>query len=203
MKKIVCFGDTITEMGVVVESRGFVARLAERYVRRADVLPRGFSGYTTRDALAIVDQAVIAEHPYSVILFFGANDSVLPDQFQHVPLDEYRDNLGSLASFVASAGAWLVLVTPPPLDERKTRSRRMANTETYALACYEVALEMNLPVIDLFHLIQQHGAWERQCLIDGIHLSAAGMDILYDALIPVLNEQIPPSNLPRLGLNGV
>ena len=38
MKKIICFGDSITEMGFVIEVRGFVAQLADRYARRADVL---------------------------------------------------------------------------------------------------------------------------------------------------------------------
>lgn len=203
MKKIICFGDTITEMGLVLESRGYVARLAERYIRRADVLARGFSGYTTRDALAILNEAVLVEHPHSVILFFGASESVLPDQFHHVPLDEYRTNIEELAERIACSGAWLVVVTPPPLDERKTISRRMAHTEPYALASYEVALEMNLPVIDLFHLIQQQRDWERRCMIDGIHLSSAGMDILYEALVTELNKQMPLHNLPQLGINGV
>ena len=203
MKKIICFGDTITEMGLVVESRGYVARLAERYTRRADVLARGFSGYTTRDALAVLDRAVLAEHPQCVVLFFGASDSVLPDQFQHVPLDEYRNNIQELATRIACSGAWLIFVTPPPADEQKTLSRRMTHTEQYALACYEVALEMNLPVIDLFHLIQQHSEWERKCLMDGIHLNAHGMDILYEALVVELNKQMPLQDLPRLGMNGV
>ncbi len=203
MKKIICFGDTITEMGLVVESRGFVARLAERYIRRADVLTRGFSGYTTRDALAILDQAVLAEHPHSVVLFFGASDSVLPDQFQHVPLEEYRANIRELATQIACSGAWVLLITPPPLDERKTRSRTMAHTEQYALACYETALEMNLPVIDLFHLVQQHEGWERKCLVDGIHLNAAGMDLLYEAVVAELNKQMPLHEVPRLGIGDV
>ena len=203
MKKILCFGDTITEMGIVVESHGFITRLAERYQRRADVLARGFSGYTTRDALSIVDTAVIAERPSFVILFFGASDSVLPDQFQHVPLEEYRENLEELASRIAGAGAWLVMVTPPPLDERKTRSRKMEHTEQYALACYEAALEMNVPVIDLFHLIQLHPEWERRLMLDGIHLSARGMDILYEAIVAELEKHIPLSSLPRLGIEGI
>lgn len=203
MKKIICFGDTITEMGLVVESRGFVARLAERYIRRADVLARGYSGYTTREALAIVEPAVLAERPMCVILFFGACDSVMSDQFQHVPIDEYRENIRSLATQIAASGAWLMLVTPPPLDERKTRSRQLAHTEKYALACYEIALEMNLPVIDLFHLIQQQQNWEKKCLMDGIHLSAQGMDVFYEAIVQELNNELPPNKLPRAGVEGL
>lgn len=203
MQKIVCFGDTITEMGVVIESRGFVAQLAERYVRRADVLARGFSGYTTREALRILHTAVLAEHPDIVILSFGMNDSALPGQIQHVPVEEYRSNLQEMATRIAVGGAWLILVSPPPLDERKTRSRRMDFTEQYALACFELGAEMNVPVVDSFHLIQQVDDWERKCLVDGLHLTAHGMDLLYEALVAVLDKQQPLKDFPRLSHNGL
>ncbi len=203
MQKIVCFGDTITEMGVVIESRGFVAQLAERYVRRADVLARGFSGYTTREAMQILHGAVLAEHPDIVILSFGMNDSALPGQIQHVPLEEYRENLQEMATRIAVGGAWLILVSPPPLDERKTRSRRMDYTEQYALACFELGAEMNVPVVDLFHLIQQVDDWEGGCLVDGLHLTAHGMDLLYEALVAILDKQQPLKDFPRLAHNGL
>ncbi len=203
MKKIICFGDTITEMGVVTESRGYVARLAERYVRRADVLVRGFSGYTTREALSIVDDAVLAEKPACVIVQLGLHDSVLPAQFLHVPVDEFHANLEELVSRIACSGAWLVLVSPPPVHERRTRTRTMEHTEAYVSACLHVGMDMNVPVVNLFRLISHHDHWEKRCLSDGVHLSAAGMDILYDALIPELDEQMPLHSLPRLGVPGI
>lgn len=203
MKKIICFGDTITEMGVVTESRGYIPRLAERYVRRADVLVRGFSGYTSRDALAIVDEAVVQEHPACVLVQFGLQDSVLPAQFLHVPVDEFSANMEELVSRIACSGAWLVLVTPPPVDERRTRTRTMEHTETYVSACLNVGASMNVPVVNLFRLISHHDYWEKRCLSDGVHLSAIGMDILYDALVPELDEQIPLQALPRFGVPGI
>lgn len=203
MKTIVGFGDTLMEQGLVTESRGFLARLAERYARRADVLARGYAGYTTREALKLVQPSVIANTPHSVLLAFGSSDSVRPDQFQHVPLDEYRANLESMANDIAYAGAWVIMITPPPFDERKTRSRTMEQTGQYALACYEVALEMNCPVIDLYHLLQQHPNWEERCLYDGLHFSATGMDILYDAIVNAYEKLLPLSECPRDGVDGL
>lgn len=203
MKKIICFGDTITEMGIVTESRGYAARLAERYVRRADVLVRGFSGYTTREALTIVDSVVLAEHPACVIMQFGLHDSVLPNQFLHVPVEEYHANLEELVSRIACFGAWLVLVTPPPVDERRTRTRTQEHTGAYVSACLHVGVDMNVPVVNLFRLISHYNHWETRCLSDGVHLTATGMDILYDALIPELDQQIPLQALPRQGVPGI
>ncbi len=203
MKRIICFGDTITEMGMSLEMRGYVARLAERYVRRADVLCRGFSGYTTREALDILYAAVLSEHPDIVIFFFGVNDSVLPDQVTHVPPDEYKANLQEMASRIAWAGGWLIMINPPPVDEAKIMNRRMEHTAQYAHICHEVGLEMQVPVIDLYHLIQEEQDWEDRCMIDGVHLTARGMELLYDALVQRLDKIKPLQKLPRLSVNGL
>jgi lysophospholipase L1-like esterase len=203
MKKIICFGDCITEMGTSVELRGFILQLADRYARRADVLARGFSGYTTNEGRTILERAVLDEQPDFVVMLFGANDSVLPGQIQHVPLDRYRHNLERMAEKIAVMGAWLVLVTPPPVYELKTKSRTMENTEEYCRACFEVGLEMNLPVVDLFHGIQEEEDWKETCLMNGIHLSARGMDYLYRELSSALDDIIPLTDLKRMGVNGI
>ncbi len=203
MKKIICFGDSIVEMGTLLELRGFAAQLADRYVRRADVLVRGFSGYTTREAKKVLQNAVLDENPDFVVMAFGMNDSVLPNQIQHVPLAEFKTNLQEMASQIACVGAWLILVTPPPLSELKTKSRTMEQTSEYAQACFEVGLEMNLPVVDLFHKIQEDAHWETNGLLDGINLSAKGMDCLYKELAVAFDKMMPLADLERMGVDGI
>ena len=71
---------------------------------------RGYSGYNTRWALKVLERVFPAseEHsgagdPLALTVFFGANDACLPDRygaFQHVPLDEYKQNLISIVSFL-------------------------------------------------------------------------------------------------------
>ena len=200
MKKIICFGDTITEMGTVVELRGYVAQLADRYVRRADVLARGFSGYTTRDARRVLEAAVLSEKPDAVVLQFGGEDCVLPEQVQYVPLEEFADNLASMASDIACTGAWLVMVSPPPVNERLTHSRTLQNSARYLEACRAVADEMNVPIIDLFNGVQAIPDWEDTVMLNGIHLAAAGMDYLYEEVAKALDRLMPFSELEYLGL---
>ena len=200
MKKIVCFGDSITEMGTILELRGFIAQLADRYARRADVMARGFSGYTTRDGRETLQEAVLSEKPDTVVLFFGTNDSCLPGQIQHIEVDVYRKNMEYMAQHIAVTGAWLVLITPPPLNERKTKSRTMEHTETYAQACFELGLEMNLPVVDLFHIVQEEPEWQNTCLMDGIHMTARGMDVLFNNLCSALDKIQPFESFERIGI---
>jgi lysophospholipase L1-like esterase len=202
MKKIVCFGDSITEMGTALALRGYVIQLVDRYTRRADVIARGFSGYTSREARKLLEPAVLRLEPDFVILFFGANDSVLPDQVPHVPPAEYAQNLRDIADRVAYTGAWLILVTPPPVNERLTKSRRLEHTEHYAKACREIGREMNVPVIDLFHDLQQEYDWANTCLLDGIHLSALGMDFLYERFVLEIDRIWPFDTFERIGVEG-
>ena len=44
MKKIVAFGDSLTQRGFDVDQGGWLAQLANAYVRRFDVVNRGYSG---------------------------------------------------------------------------------------------------------------------------------------------------------------
>lgn len=203
MKKIVCFGDSVTAMGTIPELGGYVARLADRYARRADVLARGFSGYTSRDGLQLVDEAVVSSEPDYVILSFGSVDSVLPGQMLHVPVAEYRANIEEMATRAACVGAWVILVTPPPVYERKTMSRTLEQTRLYAEACLNAARDMNLLVFDLFSAVQEVPDWETECIIEGIQLSKTGMDVLYQGVTKTLDRLHPWSRMTEMGLRGL
>lgn len=203
MKKIICFGDTITEMGFVIELRGYAAQLADRYSRRADVLVRGFTGYTTREAKKVLKAAVLDEKPDLVILQFGLADSALPGQIQHVPLPDFKRNLRDLAAQIASAGAWLVIVTPPPMDEHLVKSHTLEHTGEYAKVCVKVAQEMNVPLVNLYEAIQRERNWTKTCLLDGLHLSANGMTRLYEELARTLDTIRPLDAFERLGVDGI
>lgn len=190
-------------MGSVVEVRGYVAQLMDRYVRRADVLLRGFTGYTTNEAVKILKAGVLDEHPDFVVLFFGMNDSALPGQIQHVPVKQYRKNLLEMANHIATAGAWLVLVTPPPVDDKRMKSREMEHTALYAQACREVAAEMRVPVVDIFAKLQEDPDWRKNCLLDGLHLSANGMNRLYEEIARTLDRMKPLDEFERLSVDGI
>jgi isoamyl acetate esterase len=203
MKKIICFGDTITEMGFVIELRGYAAQLADRYSRRADVLVRGFTGYTTREAKKILKAAVLDEKPDLVILQFGLGDSALPGQIQHVPLPDFKKNLRDIGAQIASAGAWLVIVSPPPVDEKLVKSHTLAHTGEYAKMCAKIADEMHVPLVNLFEAIQQEKNWTKTCLLDGLHLSANGMTRLYEELAQALDRLQHLDAIERLGVDGI
>jgi len=138
------------------------------YIRRLDVVNRGFSGYNTRQALQILpaivpppDQAKIR----FMTIFFGANDSSLPDapNKQHIPLDEFTKNLMDIMSHpqIKAHDPRIILVAPPPINEHLWWPRDQSNgyasvtrlagaTKTYADAVVQLGAELGLPVVNLW-----------------------------------------------------
>ncbi|KAF1861751.1 hypothetical protein Lal_00026185 [Lupinus albus] len=196
--KIYLFGDSITEDSF--SEGGWGASLANHFCRTVDVVLRGYSGYNTRWVLKVLDKVFPATQvgdggidgaPIAVTVFFGANDASLPDRysaFQHVPLDEFKQNLHSIVSFIKNLSIgevigrkqWpttvVLLITPPPIDEDgRIKHPYAENPEglpertneaagEYARACITVAGECAIPVIDLWTKMQQRPGWQKDYL---------------------------------------
>lgn len=95
-KKVVAFGDSITQHGFNTDNHGWVAKLADWWTRRVDVLNRGYSGYNSRWAKLAFEEVILAESPDLLFIFFGANDATDASGVHHVPLAEYTENIRSM-----------------------------------------------------------------------------------------------------------
>ncbi|KAF2862336.1 GDSL Lipase/Acylhydrolase, partial [Piedraia hortae CBS 480.64] len=180
MDQIVLFGDSLTQQSFSQVSPdgsppfGFGAALANAYVRRLDVINRGLSGYNTDQALQCLDQCIPNEsraRTKLMTILFGSNDCRIagsPGTPQTVEVDKFRLNLSNICSqFVNGSHRKIrvVLITPPPIDERKLHRcdmeifphlrrdelRRTAeNTAKYAQVVRDVGRANNIPVLDLW-----------------------------------------------------
>lgn len=194
---------------------GWGASLADRLVRKCDVLNRGFSGYNTRWAKIILPRIIrkgnSLDSPVAVTIFFGANDSALKDENpkQHIPLAEYAANLKSMVWYLQRAGvpgSRVVLITPPPLWEaaweqecllQGCRLNRLNSVVgEYAGACLQVAQDCGVDVLDLWTLMQKDTQDFSSYLSDGLHLSPKGNEFLFSHLWPLIEKKV--SSLPLL-----
>ncbi|EIW69193.1 hypothetical protein TREMEDRAFT_31374 [Tremella mesenterica DSM 1558] len=228
---ILLFGDSLTQAW----SPGSLAqRMAEHYLRRLDIVNRGYGGYNSDWASPVFEQiftkASVREAGQSqavrmITIWFGANDAVLPGQRQHVPLDRYKTNLSKLISLIRSpASEWyspqtkIILINPPPIIETAwhlsslqkwrdfgskgdppTPNRDRRVTKQYAEACVEVAKAEGVDVIDFWNtLVQRAGGEEPERLApffyDGLHLTAEGYKVLFEALKGLINSKYPELN---------
>ncbi|KAL8460601.1 hypothetical protein ACS0TY_032213 [Phlomoides rotata] len=214
--EIYLFGDSITEGSFT--NGGWGASLANHFSRTADVVLRGYSGYNTRWALMVKEKVLPPAEsggaPLAVTVFFGANDASLPDRysaFQHVPLDEYKQNLVAIVAFLKKqwASTRIILITPPPIDEAARilhpyvpnpsglpeRTNEVAGR--YAKECVAAAAECGVAVIDIWEKMQKLPNWEKTYLSDGLHLTPNGNKVVFEEVIAQLKDQkISPDNLP-------
>ncbi|KAJ1685277.1 hypothetical protein LUZ63_016667 [Rhynchospora breviuscula] len=205
--KLVLFGDSITEYSF--DEGGWGASLANHFTRRADVILRGYSGYTTRFALKIIEKTMEGigsdeKSPVAaVMVFFGANDAALPDRhngFLHVPLAEYQQNLKSIYAYIKKIwpSAVVIFITPPPIyEEARIKNAWLLPEEDtsglpertneaageFAKACITIAKECSSPVIDIWSKMQQVPDWEKSTLSDGLHLAALGNKVLFEEVL--------------------
>jgi len=223
VNKFLLFGDSLTFHGGAEEG-GWAARLCRAYTGKADVVCRGFSGYTSRWGCEFADRVLLGHQDVGVaVIWFGANDAMLSctGSKHFVPVDEYSENLCKLVEKVSHA-QYVVLMTPPPVSEsgrlehQKAKwgddalgysERSQANTELYANACQKAAelcaikLGAKVSCLDLFHGLKDCEMGLDELLSDGLHLSEAGNKKVFDLLQAHIAQKVPswePSQLEDL-----
>ncbi|KAF1980461.1 GDSL Lipase/Acylhydrolase [Bimuria novae-zelandiae CBS 107.79] len=198
--QFIFFGDSITQIDGNPE-RGFSWRSALQYdyMRRIDIVNRGFSGYNTSNALEVLP--IFFPSPQEarvrlVTIFFGANDASLPNTTgQHVPLEHFKLNLHSLLShpcILAHPNVKILLITPPPIDEWQFDSwdepgksaRKAVIARAYADAVVEVGSESGIAVVDLWSACMKEVGWDGEEPLPGDHgAEKSGLSkLLFDGL---------------------
>lgn len=201
----ILFGDSITQEASDPSRDGWVSSLSAYWVRRIDVVNRGFGGYNSRWGLKIFKDAVLRERPDVIIIFFGANDAVDQRVPQSVPLEEYRENLRTMVLEIQNKlpSAETILMTPPPVYEpvleenNKLKGkdilsdRSCARTEKYASVVLSLADELHVHSVDNFYSMDPTKSSREEYLRDGLHLSAAGNRKVYGNLVALLERSLP------------
>lgn len=208
--RFVLFGDSITEQSFRPDG-GWGAALADTYSRKADVVVRGYDGYNTRWALFLLNHLFplsCSAPPTATTIFFGANDAALSgrtSERQHVPIEEYKENLRKIVHHLkeCSPTMLVVLITPPPIDEdgrmdfarslygdkaMEQPERTNETTGVYAKQCIELAKELQVSSIDLWSQMQETAGWQKMFLRDGLHLTPEGNAVVHKELVRVFRD---------------
>lgn len=173
--RIVCFGDSIT--GVYYHSGGQRAwcdmlglALEKAYPRaNLEMFNAGISGHTTKEALSRIQRDVLDRNPHLVVVKFGMNDVA------RVPIDQFKNNLKTIAKRCLASGSAVVLCTPNSVFENKPRPN--ARLDEYSDVVRNIAKALNLPLVDLFR------DWQKQRKKDEIEWSL----LMSDAIHPNMN----------------
>ncbi|KAK7294694.1 hypothetical protein RJT34_17587 [Clitoria ternatea] len=207
MPQFVLFGSSIVQFSYI--HQGWGAILSHLYSRKADIVLRGYTGWNSRRALQVLEEIFpknATEQPSLVIVYFGGNDSLLPHPSglgQHVPLQEYIENMRKIAIHLQSLSkkTHLIFLTAPPVNEDQIFQERLMqgimqgpqlrtneSCRIYSEACLELCRQMNIKAIDLWSAIQKRDDWRDVCFTDGIHLTSEGSKIVAKEILKVLEE---------------
>ena len=171
-----------------------------------DVVPRGFSGYNTRYNRMIMDKVfggIATNEVACVTILLGSNDANEPNSpgGQHVPLDEYSQNLTHMITHLDSIGIpkeRIILMSPPNYFHEAfihscTRPELPIKSDhrvkEYAQVCAKVAIEQSVNFLDLYHIFSSHPN-SADLFIDGLHFSSKGAELLYENLCPLVVDQV-------------
>lgn len=221
--KFLMFGDSITEYAfnqtpVSSDKIEFClgAALQNAYVRKLQVIQRGFSGYNSRDAVPLIRSILKTEHdnvPDSQkikvgYVFFGSNDArkkgISSSNKEHVPLEDFLRNTEIVVSEFKKRNIPVVLITPGlhdsalwnVVDPQDLVTGDYRDNETQKL--YQDAMKdkfSDVPMICLYDLMEE---WMKnkaanpddlsELLYDGIHLNGVGYKLLFDELMKTIEK---------------
>jgi len=211
--QVVLFGDSITQFSFSYHDC-WGSTIADNLQRKVDVLNRGFSGYTSRNCRQLLPLLFNSSNVNRIVafaIFLGANDASDPtlNPTQGVPVDEYRNNLSGMVSYLETIGLGrdkIIFITPPPLDEQKwdehCKKNGMINAKSSQLTaemakmCVTTAFNVNVDVVDLHSHMLRDPAWQK-FLSDGLHLTHDGAICLANFLMPTIKKRT--ENLPIIG----
>ena len=220
--QFVLFGDSLTERSFLVDRNGWGLQLCQAYIRKVDIINRGYGGYNTDWCIQILPRilhsaAKSATKIKLFTIFLGANDATIPEAKHHVPLKQYEVNLKAMVQMVRSADpeTRIVLLTPPPLDDAAWKAfreaqgesldRGMQTTKVYRDVCLEVAKSENVVCLDTWPVFLDAyltpGPEFAGLFDDGLHFSASGNQRLFDALFALIGASWPdlrPENMPHI-----
>jgi lysophospholipase L1-like esterase len=174
---VVLIGDSI-RMGYEDVVRQHLSGIASVWA------PKDNGGHS-RNILAHLDEWVLTRHLDIVYINCGLHDIArkfdLPDLA--VPLSEYRKNIRHILSLIKSKTNTVVIwASITPVNEQwhhanKGFDRLEADVVSYNTVANEVANECEVPIHDLFGIVQQSN---QQNLLssDGVHFTSNGYDLL-------------------------
>lgn len=210
-KKVFLVGDSLIELSNdPLNTFPLGSALTHLFRRRADVLNRGLSGYSSKwmssqfHRLKTELAELGPDQVFMVLILMGTNDSVLPGNPHHVPVEDFKNNLHELVRDVSTLvpSAAVIVVSPPPCSQqllndkssklsKSGRARSNEAVESYVAAAQDIVSSINLPLVkfvNLYDALTETALPIEKYLTDGVHLSGEGYKVLFIKLVEVLQS---------------
>jgi lysophospholipase L1-like esterase len=185
-KKVVFFGDSITEAGV--NKGGYIDLLNQEIVKKGladkyELVGAGVSGNKIYDLYLRLEKDVLDQHPDVVVIWVGVNDVWHKADFgTGTDLDKYGKFYDAVVKKIQATGAKVLVVTPAAIGERTDYSNSQdGDLNIFSNWIRGSAAENKLGLVDLrksFHeySVANNPKNEEKGILtsDRVHLNAKG-----------------------------
>jgi len=193
-KRIIFFGDSITQQGV--SKNGYVTLIKKSLdSTKYDVQGAGIGGNKVYDLYLRLEDDVLNKKPYLVVIYVGIND-VWHKQSSHTGTDypKYLKFYQALINKIQGVGSKVILCTPSVIGEQKDGKNELdEELNKYAAGIRELAVKNNLPLCDLRKVFTDYEAannsedLEKGVLTtDRVHLNETGNKLVAAQLLPLV-----------------
>lgn len=194
-KKIVFFGDSITQMGV--NAGGYIDQLkkqlnAQGRVDQVELIGAGIGGNKVYDLYLRVQEDVLDIKPDMVVIYIGINDIWHKTSGTGTERDKYEKFYRALITLFQKNNIRVVLCTPTVIGEKLNGANPQdADLNAYGDVVRSLAAEKNCDLVDLrkifMQYLEQHNIANKEAGIlttDRVHLNEIGNKLVSDALLP-------------------
>jgi hypothetical protein len=197
-KKIVFFGDSITELGV--KKGGYIDLLNDRITNNGqanqyELFGAGIGGNKVYDLYLRLEKDVLNKNPNMVVVWIGVNDvwhkSIMGTGTDYDKFGLFYD---ALIQKIKAKGAKVILVTPAVIGERNDNSNPQdGELNLYANWIRKYAAQNNITLVDCRKLFLDYSAKNNPKQVDKglltydrVHLNDAGNQLVADAVWEVI-----------------
>ena len=153
-KKIIFFGDSITEAGV--KPTGYITRVGELAAKDGvganyEFVGAGIGGNKVYDLYLRLEDDVLSKKPDVVIIYIGVNDVWHKRSYgTGTDANKFEGFYNALIKKIQAQGAKVILATPAVIGERTDFSNELdGDLNLYSNMIRNIAKKNSLPLVDL------------------------------------------------------
>lgn len=197
-KKIIFFGDSITQMGV--NPGGYIALMRAELEKAGkssnyELIGAGIGGNKIYDLLLRLEKDVLSKKPDLVVIYIGVNDIWHKQLFgTGTDPDKFKLFYSSIIEKIRSSGAEVVLCTPAVIGEKTDFSNQQdGDLNAYSVIIRSLAAANHCTLVDLRKLFLEYNLKNNPdnkesgiLTTDRVHLNKAGNELVAGELAKVV-----------------
>lgn len=197
-KKVVFFGDSITQAGV--NPGGYISllrdKLAKENISNYELIGAGIGGNKVYDLYLRMEDDVLAKSPDIVVIYVGVNDVWHKRSFgTGTDADKFEKFYRAIIKKLQANNIRVVVCTPATIGEHKDFTNPQdGELNQYSAIIRKIAQSENLPVVDLrtvfTQYLQANNPEDKDkgvLTVDGVHLNEKGNAMVADEMWKVIS----------------